>query len=336
MHAVGVEGPQVVAFVLMPEFPLYALVPAIEALRLANQNAGRVLYDWSFASAAGGPVRAGNGMAFGPTRALDGDFAPPLAIVCGGNDPTRWLDRRLLDWLRRRAAFGARLGALDTGAFALAAAGTLAGYRATLHWEAIPAFLDLYPGVEVAERLWVIDRDRCTAAGGIAALDLMLALIEEGHGPRLSQVVADGFVHGRARPGDAPQRNLHAGADAEASLWHRAIRLMSDNVGFPLPIAEVARAAGTTRRTLHRLFLRRCGRPPSAWYLELRLEAARDQLFYTERPVAHVAEATGFLSAAHFSRAFARRYGVAPSRYRASSSAAERRRFSPSGQTLRL
>ena len=33
-------------FLLLPEFPIYALIPAIEALRIANQNRGRKLYSW--------------------------------------------------------------------------------------------------------------------------------------------------------------------------------------------------------------------------------------------------------------------------------------------------
>jgi transcriptional regulator GlxA family with amidase domain len=50
-------------FLLLPEFPMYALIPAIEALRVANQNKGRKLYSWHLFSADGRPVKAGNGMA---------------------------------------------------------------------------------------------------------------------------------------------------------------------------------------------------------------------------------------------------------------------------------
>src|SRR5262245_57497137 len=49
-------------FVLLPEFPLYALVPAMEALRIANQHAGRRLFDWRTFSIGGGEVRACSGM----------------------------------------------------------------------------------------------------------------------------------------------------------------------------------------------------------------------------------------------------------------------------------
>jgi transcriptional regulator GlxA family with amidase domain len=49
-------------FLLLPEFPLYALIPAIEALRIANQNSGKRLFSWHMFSVDGQPVKAGNGM----------------------------------------------------------------------------------------------------------------------------------------------------------------------------------------------------------------------------------------------------------------------------------
>ncbi len=43
-------SPERIAFVLLPRFPLSSLVPAIEGLRLANQNSGQPLYDWRLLS----------------------------------------------------------------------------------------------------------------------------------------------------------------------------------------------------------------------------------------------------------------------------------------------
>lgn len=318
-----------VCFALLPEFPLYALVPAIEALRLANQNAGSTLYDWSFASRDGGAVTAGNGMAIKASHAVAPAFDPGFVIVCAGNDPTRDLRRDFMDWLHRRAAFGARLGALDTGVFALAAAGTLTGYRHTLHWEAIPAYLDMYPKADVVEELFVIDRGRWTCAGGTAALDMMLALIDEDHGPQLAQVVANGFVHGRGRSGATPQRaSLEA---AVSPIWHRVVKLMAANIAYPLAIDELCRQSGSSRRTIERVFQSASGISPAVHYLQMRLERARDLLFYTNDTISHVSEVTGFLSNAHFSRAFRERYGASPRDYRSRSSAEQRHRYHPAG-----
>ena len=55
------------------------------------------------------------------------------------------------------------VGALDTGAFTLAAAGLLDGYRVTLHWEAMALFRERYPEIAVAEQLFAVDRNRSPA-----------------------------------------------------------------------------------------------------------------------------------------------------------------------------
>ena len=86
-----------------------------------------------------------------PVGVAVGDGRPEVAtvIVCAGNQPTQAIEPRLLNWLRRMDRHGVRLGALDTGIFALAEAGLMSGYRMTLHWEAIPLFrtvLDRRPG----------------------------------------------------------------------------------------------------------------------------------------------------------------------------------------------
>ena len=160
--------PHRIGFFLIPEFPIYAVIPAAETLRIANQNCGRPLFDWRFVSLDERPVKAGSGMLVTPDAVLDDLRDLDTLIVCAGNQPTQHLDRRLLNWLRRLDRHGVRLGALDTGTFALAAAGVMAGFRMTLHWEAIPLFRACNPDLDVVEQLFVFDRRRITCAGGAA------------------------------------------------------------------------------------------------------------------------------------------------------------------------
>jgi AraC family carnitine catabolism transcriptional activator len=222
---------------------------------------------------------------------------------------------------------------LDTGAFALAAAGALSGYRLTLHWEAIPVFRDAYPDLDVVEQLFVIDRTRFTAAGGIASLDLMLALIAKTHGARLAQSVAETFVHGPPRPADLPQLPGDGILPADQPLLQKCERLIKHNLRFPLSIEELCSGLGVSRRRLERLY-NRAGATPVARYRSLRLEAARDQLFYATNPIAHVAEACGFVSAAHFSRAFRAEYGLSPSEFRRRVTREERTKLHPPPPSL--
>jgi AraC family carnitine catabolism transcriptional activator len=324
-----------ICFLLMPEFPLYALVPAIEALRLANQNSGSVLYEWSFASTDGGRVSAGNGFSLEHTQQISRDFSPEFVIVCAGNQPTDFLDRKLLDWLSRRAAFGAQLGAIDTGAFALAAAGVITGYQLTLHWEARGAFLEMFPNAEVLDQIYVIDRDRWTCAGGSAALDMMLEMIEMDAGRPLAEVVTDGFVHGHRRAAVTPQReHIGVGTSMDSSVWVRIQRIMNATFRTPLSIDELCRKVGTSRRTLERAFTQNSGTSPATYYLQLRLAAGKDMLLYTNYPISRIAETIGFSSHTDFTRAFKRHYHHAPNEFRKKNSADMRHKLHPQGQAL--
>ena len=323
--------PRVIDFLLLPDFPLYAVVPAMEALRIANQNAGIALYDWRFVSARGGAVRASNGLSIEATQRLSTRPAPDWVVVCGGNEPTQHLEAPLLAGLRRLAAHGVLLGALDTGVFALAAAAVIRDRRVTLHWEAIPLFRDAFPEVSVSEQVFVIDRDVLTAAGGVASLDLMLAVIGRAHGERLARVVADAFVHGPPRPAETQQRAVGA---EEHPIIRRAVRLMAENVGFRLEIDELCESLAVPRRRLERAFQRQTGRSPAATYMDIRLQAAREQLFYSGNSIAHIAEATGFQSNAHFCRAFRARFGAPPTSVRRTFQGEQRSRYYPAGTRL--
>ena len=73
---------------------------------------------------------------------------------------------------------GARLAAISTGAFALAATGLLDGRRATTHWHYTRALTARYPRVQVDENvLFVDDGDVITAAGVSAGIDMALHLV---------------------------------------------------------------------------------------------------------------------------------------------------------------
>lgn len=326
--------PRTFLFVLLPDFPLYAVVPATEALRIANQNSGLSLYDWRFVSARGGAVRSSNGMTIEATLSIETAGVPDCIIICGGNEPVQHLGKPLLAWIRRLAAHGVLLGALDTGAFALGAAGVLRDRMITLHWEARPVFLDMFPNVVVKDQIVVIDRNIVTAAGGTASLDLMLILIDRAHGARLAQVVANAFVHGRPRPPETLQRPDLGQAGDDQTVFRRAIRLMAANIAFPLGIEDICAELKTSRRSLERAFGDQIGRSPAAYYVDVRLQTAREQLFYSNNPVSHIAEVTGFQSNAHFCRAFRKHFGASPTMMRREFNHDQRRAYYPAGSSL--
>jgi transcriptional regulator GlxA family with amidase domain len=80
----------------------------------------------------------------------------------------------------------------------------------------------------------------------------------------------------------------------------------------PLAREALAGEGGVSVRQLERLFRAHLGSTIAAHYLALRLDRARALLRQTTLPVLQVAMASGFASAAHFSRAYRARFGQPP------------------------
>jgi AraC family transcriptional regulator, carnitine catabolism transcriptional activator len=327
---VGAESTEKFGFLLLPEFPMYAFILATEALRVANQNAGERLFSTHLISLDGRPVSAGNGMTVTPDFGIaDVPFLPNL-LVFACNHPTSHLNKGLLAWLRRLERHGALIGAVDTGQFALAEAGLLDGYSAALHWEAMPMFREAYPTIDVRDTLFTIDRNRITCAGGVATLDMMLHLIANKHGRSLAEVVANGLVRGRIRH-DGERQRVSAD-DAFGLVNHRLAGIVQDmeaNLEAPLSTDTLAQRAGISVRQLERLMRDTLSEAPSRYYLKLRLQAARNHLFYGDMPIQEIAQACGFSSPSVLSRAFKEHFGVSPREFRRQFSADRLERFRP-------
>ncbi len=85
----------------------------------------------------------------------------------------------------------ARVASICTGTFVLAAAGLLAGRRATTHWKSCDELRTLYPEVDVdPDVLYTDDRNVLTSAGVAAGIDLCLHMIRSDHGSEIANTVA--------------------------------------------------------------------------------------------------------------------------------------------------
>jgi len=307
------EPPEKFGFLLVPEFSMIGFFSAVEPLRVANRLCGWQLFSWHIFSLDGEPVPASNGMTIVADAPISAVERFPTVIVCASFEPERHASKRLLAWLRRLDRQGARLGALDTGTRILAEAGLLDGHRATLHWEAVPAFVEQFPEVAVSQELFEIDRKRITCSGGTAAIDLMLHLIAARHGQGLAVAVSEQLLHARMRNPDDHQR---IAVGQRLGLRHpkliRIVEAMEDNLEEPLGLDGLAAIGGILRRQLERLFRGHLGDTPTGYYLKLRLRRARLFLEQTEMSVLDVSLACGFVSAPYFSRAYRALFGRAP------------------------
>lgn len=305
-------------FLLIPGFSMMDFAAVAEPLRSANRMGGD-LYRWRTISQDGLPVPASNGMSI----AVDGTLPELMSeedtlMVVAAYDPMAALMESLPQWLRRQDKAGCTLGAIDTGAFVLAHAGVMKGYRMTVHWEAIDSFKELYPDLQVSHELYEIDRRRMTSAGGTSSMDLMLELIAQDNGPDLALKVSEQFVHGPIRARQVLQR-LEAPKRYNFTnrKIHAVVERIERNLEKDMDVDELARGVCVTRRHLERLFRSALQVSPAEFRQRLRMEKARQLLQQSDLTIMQISVACGYESPSYFARCYKERFKCTPSRDRA-------------------
>ncbi len=302
-----------VGFFLVPDFTFMSLSVALDTLRAANRTAASTLYEWHLISSDGTAVSSSAGVELAVDCSTATVPALDVLYVCGGEGVQRSANNFTLGWLRKMAERKLVLGGICTGSYLLARAGLLNGYRCTIHWENMASVREEFPALVLSSSIYEIDRDRHTCAGGVAPLDMMLHLVREQQGATIANSVSDLLICDRVRENQDRQRMplKHRIGNSQPRLTE-AVSLMEANIEEPMTLSELAHHIGLSRRQLERLFKKYLGCVPTRYYLELRLERARQLLLQTSMPVVDIALACGFISAPHFSKCYRDVYGLPP------------------------
>jgi transcriptional regulator GlxA family with amidase domain len=316
-----------VGFLLARHFTLTAFAVFVDALRLASDEGDRsrqIKCRWTVMSSRRAPVAASCGVEVTPTSGLiDPKQFDYLVVVGGLLHGGEQVDEATLAYIRKAAEAGVTLVGVCTGSFVLARAGALAGRKACVSWfhrrDFLEAFADVTP---VCDQLYLIEADRITCSGGAGVADLAAALIERRLGAEAARKSLRVMLIDAPRPAAAPQpmpalpRGLREGAARDEAV-RRAVLLMEQHMSRPQSIAEIARKVGLGTRQLERRFLEETGETPAAVYRGMRLDYGRWLVAEAGRAVGEAAESAGFADSAHFTRAFRKRWGFAPSTARA-------------------
>ena len=297
---------------------MLSFTASVEPLRSANRMSGQELYEWEIFSIDGDPVPSSSGIALMPDRSIEEVEDYPVIIVSAGIDPQSYDNRRAFSWLRHMARHGSRIGGTSGGAYILAKAGLLNGYRCTIHWEYLTGFAEEFPELDVTTKLFEIDRDRFTSAGSGATLDMMLYLISQQHGHDLSVAVAEQFSYMASNDPEAPQRMpVRQRLRISHPKLIAVIEQMEANLEDPIDRDDLAKSVGLSVRQVERLFIKYLKTTPAKYYMELRLKRARLLLSQTSMSILDVSVACGFVSASHFSKCYREMFNHPPRQERA-------------------
>jgi len=302
---------------MSPNMSLSSALLACEPLRSVNRFYQQPAYEIIFIGPTHLPVTSGIGIAVESATTFGDDDAFDMVIVCAAYDQPLSYKKPLTRFLRRQARRGIELCGVDFGAVFMAEAGLLDGYRATMHWEVMPAVIDRFPNVEFCDDVYVVDRNRLSCGGHMACNDLFLAVVERHQGARIARFVAADIIYGAARPADTRQSNpLSWDPTIRNTHLRHAIDLMEENIETPLSIPAIASEINISVRQLQLLSKQHFAETLSNRYLDIRLNAARHMLMYSDMSITEIVAATGFSSASTFSRVFRKRFKTTARAYR--------------------
>jgi transcriptional regulator GlxA family with amidase domain len=277
--------------------------------RLAMQSKVRLL------TPNGQPLALAGGRSLG----ADGDLDWPgrlqlvyIAAFAAADEQslTRMLthEKRLLEWLRRRRAQGAVIGAAATATFVVAEAGLLNKGVAAVPGMFSACFRRRYPLVRPEKRSTVVEQDGVFTLSALADEWMLVArLVERCLSAHMSRWLVATTGLERVRDGiplsDDP-------LVAAAQFW------LGERFARPFRIAELARELAVSHSTLLRRFERELSMTPRHYAQSLRIEAAKKMLLTTRRPVEQVGTMVGYADTRSFRAAFTVHVGKSPMRYR--------------------
>ncbi|SFR83176.1 Transcriptional regulator GlxA family, contains an amidase domain and an AraC-type DNA-binding HTH domain [Agromyces sp. CF514] len=275
-------------------------------------------YEVRVCGAAPGPVTGGDGLSYHVADGLEAfEWAETIFIPGYRHPDVEPPPAAVVEALRAAYERGARLAAISTGAFALAATGLLDGRRATTHWHYTKALATRHPLVQVDENVLFVDEGRVlTSAGAASGIDLCLHLVRRDHGVALSNHVARRLVAAPYRSGGQAQYVPRALPDDLGELFAATRHWALERIEEPLTLADLARNANVSTRTFSRRFVEDTGYTPMQWILRARVDLARELLERTDLGVEQIAARVGLGTGANLRLHFHRVLGTSPIEYR--------------------
>lgn len=317
------SAPLSIGFVALPDFTMLALAGFLDTLRLAADEGDRsrpIDCRWTVMTEDGQPVRASNGVQVEPDCGLGDPSAFDYVVVAGGTLHRARNSDRLHAWLRRASDAGVPLVGICTGSFVLARAGLMDGRVSCVSWFHRAEFEHEFPDLAVsADRLFVVDGDRITCAGGTGVLHLASHLVDlhlgTGRSHKGLRVMIEDGDRGPFTPQPLPDLpGLDAIRDARL---RQAVLLIERNLSVAPRMDAIAAEVGLSPRHLRRRFADEFGATPVQLRERLRLAKARALLRTTDLSVTAIAHRTGFADAPHLARRCRREWGLTPRALRA-------------------
>jgi len=240
-------------------------------------------------------------------------FVPP---IWGNPDRVIAKNEALIEWLKLRHQQGCQLVATGTGVCMLAHAGLLNQRVATTHWYYFEQFEAKYPQVNLQRQHFITQDDNIVCTGSINALvDLVLYLIEQNYGNKVSQIIEQHYSHEINRTYDKPWFAKGASRHPDEGILE-VQQWMSTHYSQSFDLQSLSEMATMSKRNFTRRFKLAVGQSPFAYALSLKIKAAKELLKETNLSHQDIADHLGYKDNAFFARQFKSKTDLTPGQYR--------------------
>ena len=212
---------------------------------------------------------------------------------------------------------GGHVVGLFTGVALLGEAGLLDQAKAVIPWSFVPAVLRHAPSVKLSNGEAIVEYERVwTVDSPVLATEAALLVMQSAGLSELAESARSILLH-------SPQRQALTVAVAEQTRTRvgsgsidRARRWLEDHLHEPYSLADTARAAATSERSLLRHFRQTFGQTPLQVLHGIRITHARMLLETTYLTTEAIAERCGWRDQVMFRNVFRRITGLTPAAYR--------------------
>ncbi len=310
-----------IIFLVYHQFELLDLSGPMSVFSTSNRISRNTPYQIIVASIDGGAVSCQTGLEIITEKLNELELSKRDTILVTGAQRKPLQNAMelngLLVWLRTSKDKVERLGSVCTGAFLLAASGTVEQKRVATHWAASNELQKNFPKIIVdPESLYTVDGMFWTSAGVTAGIDMALAILENDLGSTLMLDVARYLVVYARRPGNQSQfSTLLQAQSAGGDLFKDIIAWIDTHIGEPIKVADMAEQACMSERSFYRRFTSAIGISPHKFLCKMRIERGRE-LIEIGVPIKVVARTVGYESTLGFNSAFELQYNVTPLQYK--------------------
>jgi transcriptional regulator GlxA family with amidase domain len=275
-------------------------------------------YEVDVCGAAPGLVTGGDGLSYHVEHGLEALEWADIVFIPGYRFPDRDdPPASVIDALIAAHGRGARLAAISTGAFALAATGLLDGKRATTHWHYTRALRARHPLVQVDENVLFVDEGSVlTSAGAASGIDLCLHILRGDLGVAASNHAARRLVAAPYRSGGQAQYVPRSVPEPLGERFAGTREWVLRHLGEPLTLEALAHHAAVSPRTFSRRFVDDTGYTPMQWVMRARIDVARELLERSQLSVEQIAADVGLGTGANLRMHFQSILGTTPMQYR--------------------